>query len=221
MKNGITLIIGALTILSFCSCSQKSVKEQELVETEIVRTEEADLNVGAFESDTTYSFELDTSSPDTLKLASHSWHFYYPFGKFSTPEELKSRYNNSFNFEEEASPVGSGASEEVTLYRLKMQKGFVKFFHTSSEDDSENNDMAIVSAKITEPSIQMTNGLKVGLTRDEVKEILFSKGEPNNIRSYNNILIETALTGVWVNLNFESDRLYRILIDTDYQLNKE
>ena len=81
--------------------------------------------------------------------------------------------------------------------------------------------MAIVSAKITEPAIQMTNGLKVGLAREELKEILFSKGEPNNIRSYNNILMETALTGSWVHLNFEKDKLNRIFIDTDYQLNKE
>jgi hypothetical protein len=220
MKNKITLIVGVLTTLSFYSCSQQADKEQEFVETENISTEEAVLNVESFESDTTYSFELDTPSPDTLKLVSHSWYFYYPFGKFSTPQELKSRYK-SFNFEEEASPLGSDTSEEVTLYSLKMHKGFVKFFHTSLEEDAENNDMALVSAKITEPSIQMTNGLKVGLTRDEVKEILFSKGEPNNIRSYNNIQIETALTGVWVHLNFENNRLKRILIDTDYQLNKE
>lgn len=221
MKNKITLIVWVLTILSFYSCSQQAVEEQELVETEIVSTEEAVLNGSAFESDTTYSFELDAPSPDTLKLVSHSWYFYYPFGKFSTPEELKSRYSSTFSFEDEDSHLGSGSTEEVTLYRLKMDKGFVKFFHTTLEEDSENNDMAIVSAKIIEPSIQMTNGLKIGLTRDEVRDILFSKGEPKNFRNYNNILIETASTGVWVHLNFQNDRVNRILIDTDYQLNKE
>jgi hypothetical protein len=221
MKNKITLIVGVLTILSFYSCSQQAVKEQDLVETEIGSTEEAVLNVGAFESDTTYSFELDAPSPDTLKLVSHTWYFYYPFGKFSTPEELKSRYSSTFRFEDEDSHLGSGSTEEVTLYRLKMDKGFVKFFHTTWEEGSENNDMAIVSAKITEPTIQMTNGLKVGLTRDEVRDILFSKGEPNNFRNYNNILIETASTGVWLHLNFQNDKVNRILIDTDYQLNKE
>jgi hypothetical protein len=102
-----------------------------------------------------------------------------------------------------------------------MNKGFVTFYHTTWEEDSENNDIAIISAKITEPSIQMTNGLMVGMTRDEVKEILFSKGEPKSIRNYKNLLIATALDGVWVNLSFEKDRLNRIFIDTNYIFNKE
>ncbi|PVY39631.1 hypothetical protein [Pontibacter virosus] len=186
-----------------------------------MNTEEAVLNVEDFESDTTYRFELDTPSPDTLKLVSHSWYFYYPFGKFSTPEELKSYYSNRYSFEDQISPLGSDSTEEVALYRLKLDKGFVKFFHTTLEEYSESNDMAIVSANLTEPSIQMTNGLKVGLTKDEVKKILFSKGEPNNFIKHNNIFVETASTGVWVYINFENDKVKRILIDTDYQLNKE
>jgi len=221
MENKIILLIGVLTIFFFYSCSQQAVKEQELVETEIVKTEEVVVDIETFESDTTYSFELETPSPDTFKLVSHSWYFYYPFGKFSTPQELKSHYNNRFSFEEEITPSDSDPSGEVTLYRLKMDQGFIKFYHTTWEENSDNNDMAIVSAIITEPSIQMTNGLKVGMTRNGVKNILFSKGEPDNISDYKNILIETAQTGVWVNLSFEKDKLNRISIDTDYLLNKE
>ena len=113
--NKTTLIAGALTIFSFYSCSQQTGREQELVETETAGTEVAVLNAEAFESDTTYSFKLDTPSPDTLKRISHSWYFYYPFGKFSTPQELQSRYSNSFTFEEQLSPIGSDATEKVTL----------------------------------------------------------------------------------------------------------
>ncbi|MEJ8757135.1 hypothetical protein WG947_09020 [Pontibacter sp. H259] len=221
MKNKRTLSIGVLTILFFYSCNQQAVKEQGIVETEIAKTENAVLDAETFESDTTYSFELATTSTDTFKLVSHSWYFYYPFGKFSTPEELKSHYSNRFSIEEEISSSGSDPSGEVALYRLKLEKGFVKFYHTTLEEGSENNDIALISANITEPSIQMTNGLKVGKTRDEVKAILFNKGEPENIRNYNNLQIATASDGVWVNLSFEKDRLSRIFIDTDYLLNKE
>ncbi|WP_439880139.1 hypothetical protein ACSX1A_13355 [Pontibacter sp. MBLB2868] len=221
MKNKRVLSIGVLTILFFYSCSQQAVKEQGIVETEIAKTENAVLDAESFESDTTYSFELATTSPDTFKLVSHSWYFYYPFGKFTTPEELKSHYSNRFSFEEEISTSDSDPSGEVSLYRLKMDKGFVKFYHTTLEEGSENNDIALVSANITEPSIQMTNGLKVGMSRDEVKEVLFSKGEPASVRNYKNLQIATALDGVWVNLSFEKDRLNRIFIDTDYLLNKE
>ncbi|NEM96065.1 hypothetical protein [Pontibacter burrus] len=221
MTNKRTLLAGVLTVFFFYSCSQQVAREQDSGEAEVAKTEEAIVTTEAFESDTTYNFELMPPSPDTFKLVSQSQYFYYPFGKFSTPEDLKSHYSNRFSFVDETSPLYSDGSEVITLYRLKMDKGFVKFLHTTQEDDSENNDIAIVSAKITEPSIQMINGLKVGLTRNEVREILFSKGEPHNLRSYNNITIETASTGVWVHLNFENDRLKRILVDTDYQLNKE
>jgi len=221
MKNNRIFLVCLLTTLFFPSCNQQVVNDEKLIDSEDVKTEETVLDVGPFESDTTYAFELDKPSPDTFKLVSHSWYFYYPYGKFATPEELKSHYRNRFSFEEEVSPSNSDPSGEVTLYRLKMGNGFVKFFHTTWEEDSENNDMAVVSANITEPSIQMTNGLKVGMTRDEVKGILFNKGEPENIRNYKNLLIATALDGVWVNLSFEKDRLSRIFIDTDYLLNKE
>ena len=221
MKKKRIFLVGVLTILFFYSCNQHAVKERELVETEVVKTEEVVPDAESSKSDTTYSFELEPPSPDTFKLVSYSWYFYYPFGKFATPEELKSHYSNRFSFDEEISLSDSDPSGKVALYRLNMDEGFVKFYHTTWEEGSKNNDMAVVSAKITEPSIQMTNGLKVGMTRDEVKEILFSKGEPNNIRDYKNILIETALTGVWVTLSFEKDRLNRIFIDTNYHLNKE
>lgn len=221
MKNKRTLLVGVVTILFFYSCSQQADNEKGGMVTEIAQTEEVVLDAESFKSDTTYSFELATPAPDTFKLVSHSWYFYHPFGKFTTPEELKSRYSNRFSVEEEISTSDSAPSGEVALYRLKMDKGFIKFYYTTLEEGSENNDFALVSANITEPSIQMTNGLKVGMSRAEVKEVLFSKGEPANVSNYKNLQIATALDGVWVNLSFEKDRLKRISIDTDYLFNKE
>jgi len=213
------LLVGVLTIL-FYSCSQETTKEQNSVETEITKTNETISDLGNFESDTTYNFEVQNPSPDTFKLVSHSWYFWHPYGEFKSPKELENHYNR-FKIEREITPSDIYPSEQDTLYRLRMNKGFIKFYYTTQDEGSENNDMTIVSAKVTEPVIQMTNGLKVGLTRDKVKEILFSKGEPANIRNYNNILIATVLDGVWVHLKFEGDKLTRITIDTDYQLNKE
>ncbi|MBC5994337.1 hypothetical protein [Pontibacter cellulosilyticus] len=214
-------LFGSLLTFVFYSCTQQAISESVPIDIEHTEVEDAIQDVHLFESDTTYSFEILKPSADTFKLLSHNWYFWWPYGKFTTPEELKSHYTDRFSIEEEISLSNSSPTGHVTLYRLKMNNGFVKFLHTTWDEESGNNDMAIVSAKITDPTLEMTNGLKVGLTRDEVKEILFSKGEPTNIRDYKNVQIETVLTGVWVHLNFESDRLKRIVIDTDYQLNKE
>jgi hypothetical protein len=221
MKKNIIHLIGICLLLNIYSCKQNLTNIHVPLGVEIKEGSKAFEHIASFESDTTYGFEVVSPAPDTFKLVSHNWYFWYPFGKFSNPKELISHYSNWFTVKEEIYPSLVNSLEVDTLYRVQFSDGFIKFYHTTWDEGSEKNDMAIVYASITQPVIQMTNGLRVGLTRDEANRILFDKKQPRNIRSYNNIMIRTVLDGIWVHLNFEEDRLNKIIIDTDYRLSKK
>ena len=221
MNNPKALLYILFTGIHIFACSNNKENLRSSSKSAVKNINNSNYTMETLATDSIYSFELDNPSPDTLKLVSQSSYFYYCFGKFSSPNELKKHFKETFSIEKETTLVYNNPDMIDTLYRVKTNNGFIKFLFTNENEDDNNNIMALVFAKVTEPSIQMTNGLKVGLNRNEIKKILFKSGEPKNFRNYNNIVIATALYGVWVHLNFKNDRLNRIVINTDYQVNKE
>src|SRR5690349_7814824 len=104
MKKTKQLFLGSVLAFCFFSCSNdspnvKRAKEnKETVEAEEAEeVEEEDSYPIKFASDTTYAFKIDKPSQDTFKLVSSNWYFYYPFGNFTNPKELKEHFEDKFN----------------------------------------------------------------------------------------------------------------------------
>src|SRR5690606_35982146 len=127
------------------------------------------------------------------------------YGKYTNPDELMNHLNKNFEVKKE--------TKEDILYRVKSGKSYIKFFN------EEDKRMDLVSGQISTSDFVMTNGIKVGLSKAEVENILFHdrKTQLDKIKT---IQIITAVLGVWIDFNFDGEKLVEIKIDTDYQMNK-
>lgn len=154
-----------------------------------------------------YHFHSSLIVDDTLKLISNSNYFYECFGKFRNPKNLITSFNRK-KFKVNKEPGDD-------IYRIKSDESFLKYIFID-----EDKKMDLVSGMIKSQKIVMTNGLRVGLTKKEVENILFHE-KRYSLEKVNNVQITTALLGLWINLKFVGENLNEIKIDTDYQVNKE
>jgi len=166
-----------------------------------------------------YNFESPVISNDTCKVVSHDHYFFECYGEFLNPEELQNHFSKQFIIHKEIASVYSDSSMIDTLYRIVKNNSFIKFLYGKSTDEKET--MQIVSANINGPEFVMTNGLKTGLEKTIVLNMLFGKGYNHDLNKINNYKIATALEGLWINLRFTDEKLSKISIDSDYQLNQK
>ena len=166
-----------------------------------------------------YEFDSSVITNDTCIVVSHNNYFYECYGDFMNPVELENHFSKQFLMHKEITYVYSDSSMIDTLYRVVRDNSFIKFLYTNSTDEKES--MQIVSARINNPELVMTNGLKTGLEKRVVLAMLFGKGYNLDLNKIDNFQIITALEGLWINLRFSEDRLDRISIDSDYQVNQK
>jgi hypothetical protein len=165
-----------------------------------------------------YSFESSFMTNDTCKVVSHDHYFFECYGYFLNPIELQNHFSKQFSINKELT-YGYGDSSMIdTLYRVVKDKSFIKFLYTNSTDEKES--MKIVSARINNPELVMTNGLKTGLEKRLALTMLFGKGYNRDLNKIDNFQIITALEGLWINIGFNDEKLSKISIDSDYQVDQ-
>ena len=146
-------------------------------------------------------------SKDTLTVVSGDRNLYYPFGRSQKIGSFikDKRYTISFEV----------AEDETRLYRLRFGKSFIKIFK-----DTDSELFELVSGKIIDQGIVLTNGVSVGITRDELLKKVFQKIIPL-MRDIRVIVLSSAADGVWHYYTFENERLIQISFDTDVVYNKK
>lgn len=165
-----------------------------------------------------YNFESSVMTNDTCKVVSHDYYFFKCYGDFLNPIELQNHFSKQFSINKELTYVYSDSSMIDTLYKVVKDNSFIKFLYTNSTDEKES--MKIVSARINNPELVMTNGLKTGLEKRYVLTLLFGKGYNRDLNKIDNFQIITALEGLWINIGFTDEKLSKITIDSDYQVNQ-
>lgn len=101
----------------------------------------------------------------------------------------------------------------VKLYRLKYKDNFVKFY------ENDVHRMDIVYGKIVDPAVSFENGLKIGETKADFLKRYFKKEV--YLKQVNNIKISSVVAGIIHYYHFENEKLSSIVIDSDYQLEKD
>lgn len=162
-----------------------------------------------------YYFEDFKISNDTCKVVSFGSYFYTCYGEFRNPLELQNRYL----IEKELIHLNSDNFKIDTLYRIVKGNSFIKYIYGHSPEEAAL--MQIVSARIIGSELSMTNGLKIGMSKSSALKMLFGKKYNANLRKVNNYQIITSLDGLWINLEFNKNRLSKISINSDYQVNQE
>jgi len=152
---------------------------------------------------------------DTLSILSSGWFFYYPLGMFHNLTTLRNRLK-LLNFKKEYVPDETSPSGKTPLYRFYNDNSFVKYIY---QPDTKN--MEIVSGEITDPSIILRNGTKVGMDKTDFLDLYFSRDTHNATKKINVVEFISALDGMWHYYNFKNDKLYSICFDTDYQVDKK
>jgi hypothetical protein len=165
-----------------------------------------------------YNFESSVIDNDTCKVVSHDHFFFECYGDFLNPIELQNHFSKQFSINKELTYVYRDSSMIDTLYRVVKDNSFIKFLYTNSTDEKES--MQIVSARINNPELVMTNGLKTGLEKRLVLTMLFGKRYNRDLDKINNYQIITALEGLWINLGFVDEKLSKIIINSDYQVDQ-
>lgn len=150
------------------------------------------------------SLELNayTFTGDTLKLVASTKFLYYPFGEFHHVKELKKVF------------VHTQYKEKDGLPYVFNTNSYIKFFYDTDKDSFE-----LVYGKITNPNFEMTNGIKVGMTKKELFNTYFTT-TIDKMDSIKVLTVESALVGIWHYYTFENNILVSICLDTDYQFDK-
>ncbi len=204
MKSNLIIIFICFLMIS-CNSNQNNSSSENV---------QSIANEDSLRNEFDYQFDIIYNSVDTVKLISHDHYFYYCFGKFENPHKLTEHFGKLFKVNKESTYVFNDSTQIDTLFRIVHLNSFIKFFF-----DEEENLMQLVSGRIIGTELQMTNNLRVGLTRDEVEIILFKENK-HRLKATKVVQIITALEGIWIDLVLDNQRLQEIKIDSDYQVNK-
>jgi hypothetical protein len=138
---------------------------------------------------------------DTLTLVSTDKFLYYPFGVFDNVKKLKEKYQSLYK-------------EKGGESYLVNADSYVKFFY-----DVDKKAFEIVYARITNSLFTLTNGTKSGITKKELFDKFFVT-PPDNLDKIKVLELQSGLMGIWHYYHFDKDVLTSLILDTDYQIDK-
>jgi len=143
-------------------------------------------------------------SNDTFSIISTSPFLYYPFDENRTIDEFIKR--NSF-IKPENTRIIKDSFWEIQIYNSKL----ILF------DDKEQNKIQIVSGETSNPEVELMNGIKVGISKNDFLMKFFTKIPKDQLDRIKVIELISGLTGIWHYYNFDKDSLRIIIFKTDYQ----
>jgi hypothetical protein len=152
---------------------------------------------------------------DTLELVSASSALYYPFGQYSTIQAFADQ-NQAEQFATVEEYTYQNASlEKETLYRLTYSKGYLKVFLNEETDKVE-----IIAARI-EAKPHLINGIQTGQAAKELLKQFFTHLPDQGLEQLKVIKLTSGVTGIWHYYLLEEGRIKTIIIDSDYQFEKQ
>ena len=140
-------------------------------------------------------------SGDTLVLVSTDKFLYYPFGVFDNVKDLAGKYQSLYK----AKPGES---------YLVDADSYVKFFY-----DDDKKAFEVVYARITNSVFALTNGTKIGMTKKELFDKFFVT-PPDIFDKIKVLELQSGLMGIWHYYHFDKGVLISLVLDTDYQMDK-
>lgn len=157
---------------------------------------------------------------DSLEIDGSSTFIFLPFGEFNNVSSFSAKYKN-LKFEASSSSVYEDASYTIDLFRFSSKNSYVKFLLDRVSDLAEDptERLEIVYAKIVDDEIPLAYNIKVGMTRVEFLKKITTKIDSLNLESIN--VYELMVDGIWHYYTFKNDILTSIILDTDYQVDKD
>lgn len=155
---------------------------------------------------------------DTLCIVSTSPFLYYPLGVYNSIDNFSKNYGLTMDEKTEYDySYNDSTTDKTVIYRLSFGNSFIKFLK-----DDEKNKLEIVSGKVKNKEIYLTNGItiRINISNNFIKKFITDINS-DQIKSINIVKMVSGLTGIWHYYFFKGDTLNYFYFDTDYQVTKE
>lgn len=201
-----------IVTIFFSGCS-RNLKKDNSINKDNPDSTQTKINSSALESN---GFIESRIKSDTLLIVSTNEFLYYPFGIYSNIEDIRNQYsfNVKISYNDEY-PFKDTTTNKLRVYKINFKNSFVKF------TKGDNNNMEIVSARVLDKELHLSNGVKVGITKKDFINQLSLKEEQHQLNKINIVELESGLTGIWHYYFFKNDTLSYFIIDSDFQLEKD
>jgi len=147
---------------------------------------------------------------DTLEIVSTNRELFFPFGQCTTPSELLLRYPFVLTAQ-----YKSRDDKNIFLYTLGHNR--LRFILTEDEFD-DNSKMMIVDAKIIDHKLKIRDDIYVGMSKDELVNILCGSICKEQIDKINSITLISGVSGIWYYYTLIDGKLVSVMIKTDYSI---
>lgn len=146
-------------------------------------------------------------SNDTLLIVSTEEILYYPFGQYRSFKDFQSSQpiqDNSYSID--------SIETEFKVITLKSVNNFLKLLASK-----ESGNLEIINAEIKDNNLMFSNGVKIGISQKEFLSIFFYS-VPDELEKVSVIELESGLTGIRHYYSFSKNKLKRISLISDYQI---
>jgi hypothetical protein len=149
------------------------------------------------------------SIKDTIIFTSPTPFLYFPFGKFNNEVGLLNAYPGlKLSYQKYVDNTGT-----FELYKYEYEQSFIKMIK-----NDESGLFDIVHAKLVNNGIILKNGEQIGSSKSSFIKKFFKPIV--KLKKYNVIKIESLILGIIHVYTFKDDKLVKVMIDSDYQVNK-
>jgi hypothetical protein len=152
---------------------------------------------------------------DTVELISTDEYLYYPFGKFKNLDQLTGYLKNLKHLNEYCYTYNDSTTKKIKLETFTLNNSYIKI--CLNEDEKVYQ---IVYAKIINKDILLRKNIHVGISKENFIKIFSRRMNYEQIKNIHVIKLVSGLLGVWQYYYFTNNTLTSIIIDSDYQLNK-
>lgn len=149
------------------------------------------------------------SFKDTIIFTSPISFLYFPFGKFNNETGPLNAYPElKLSYQKYVNNIGT-----FELYKYGYKQSFIKMIK-----NDESGLFDIVFAELVDNGITLKNGEEIGSSKSSFVKKFFKPIV--NLQRYNVVKIESLILGITHIYTFKDDKLVKIIIDSDYQVNK-
>lgn len=150
------------------------------------------------------------SIKDTIVFTSPTPFLYFPLGTFKREIGILNDYP-----ELQLSPQKYvNDTGPVELYKYRYKQSFIKMIK-----NDESGLFDIVFARLVDNGIILKNGVAIGSLKSNFVKKFFKPIV--NLKNYNVVKIESLILGITHMYSFKGDKLVEIIIDSDYQVDKD
>jgi len=149
-------------------------------------------------------------SKDTVCFTSPISFLYFPLGEYKKDIDfLKDHSDLELSRQEYSDNAGP-----IYLYKFRNGHNFIKMIR-----NEESGFLDIVYARILDSNLVLQNNIAVGMSKSSFCQKFFRSKV--NLRSYNAVKIQSLILGVTHIYSFKGDKLEKIIVDSDYQVDKD